>query len=96
MEKTSNDKMWDSITQSIEDMTPEECEKYFPKRESIPSGWISIEDKLPGFKAMDIFQGYSVYTVKDSDGNIFETTLSDHNMWYYMMKEINVTHWLND
>ena len=96
MEDTSNDEMWESLIQSIKDLTPEEIEKYFPNREETPKGWISIEDSLPGFMACDIFQGYSVYIVKDIDGNEFESCLSDPNMWYHTMKENNITHWLND
>jgi hypothetical protein len=64
-------------------------------KDNTPKGWLSIEDHLPKMFARDIMQGYSVYKVRDKDGNEFESGVSDHNIWYYDAKEAGITHWLN-
>lgn len=69
-------------------------EKYFTDKR--PKGWVDIEEHLPMMRAMDIVQGYSVFKVKDKDGNEFETKVSDHNTWYYYAKEQGITHWFNE
>lgn len=61
-----------------------------------PKGWLSIEDHLPVWKAIDFEKGFTRVKVKDSNGVIQYTQCTDHNMWYYMMKELGVTHWWND
>lgn len=45
--------------------------------------------------AIDIVQGYTLYKVKDKNGNEFESAVSDHNNWYYYAKEEGITHWWN-
>ncbi len=64
-------------------------------KDETPKGWLSIEEHLPKFIAKDIMQGYSIYTVKDKDGNEFESPVSDHRAWYYRAKEDGITHWFN-
>ena len=68
--------------------------KYFPP-DTRPKGWLSIEEYLPMMYAIDIIQGYTIYKVKDKDGNEFESAVSDHNVWYYVAKEAGITHWWN-
>ena len=60
-----------------------------------PKGWLSIEEYLPMMCAIDIVQGYTLYKVKDKNGNEFESAVSDHNNWYYYAKEEGITHWWN-
>jgi len=61
-----------------------------------PKGWLSIEEYLPKWLAKDFEQGYTIVKVKNSDGNTAESYCTDHNMWYYIMKEAGVTHWLSE
>lgn len=79
-------------------LTPEQTEeireKYFTDKR--PKGWLSIEDYLPQMYAIDIIRGYSLFKVRDKEGNEFESAVSDHNTWYYQAKEEGVTHWLNE
>lgn len=72
----------------------EELRKFF--KDDTPKGWLSIEDHLPHWLACDVAQGYSIYKVKDKKGNEFESAVCDHNTWYYMAKEVGITHWLNN
>jgi hypothetical protein len=81
------------IRDSLDKMTPEEREALFPK--PLPVGWISIEEALPMFKAIDIMNGGSAYIVRDKDGREFQTQIADHNVWYYIAKEQGITHWWN-
>jgi hypothetical protein len=82
------------LGEALANMTQEEIDKYFPP-DTRPKGWLSIEEYLPMMYAIDIMQGYTLYKVKDKDGNEFESTVSDHNVWYYMAKEAGITHWWN-
>ena len=70
----------DKLRESLANISQEEVDKYFPK-DAKPKGWISIEDHLPMMYAIDIMQGYTLYKVKDKDGNRFESAVSDHNVW---------------
>lgn len=89
------DEMSKRLDQALASLTEEDIEKYFPK-DTTPKGWVSIEDYLPHCMAMDyIEKGYSTYKVKDSNGTEFETAVTDHNIWYYLAKEQNITHWWN-
>jgi hypothetical protein len=84
-----------ALEKALKELTPEEIEKYFPK-DTKPKGWISIEEHLPMFKAMDFMQGGSVYKVKNKDGEEYESMVGDHNTWYYLAKSDGITHWWND
>lgn len=88
------EKMSKKFDEALVNITPEEMAKYFPP-DIRPKGWLDIEEYLPMMYAIDIGKGYSVYKVKDKDGKEFETGVSDHNVWYYMAKEIGITHWWN-
>lgn len=85
----------DKIKKLIENITPEEIEKYFPDR-NIPKGWVSIEDYLPMMLAMDVVKGYTEYKVKFKDESEGVTCISDHTMWYYYAKEAGVKYWWNE
>lgn len=90
------DEMSKRFYEALSKLTPEEIEKYFPT-DNTPKGWVSIEEHLPQCLAIDFCEkGYSVYKVKDKDGNEFESAVTDHNVWYYMAKEAGVTHWWNE
>ena len=78
----------------LANITQEEINKYFPP-DTRPKGWLSIEEYLPMMCAIDIVQGYTLYKVKDKNGNEFESAVSDHNNWYYYAKEEGITHWWN-
>lgn len=86
------------IKDHFDNMTPEEMEEakeFF--RDKNPKGWINIEVALPMMKAIDIRQGYTEYKVKDKDGNEFISIVSDHNMWYNVVKKEGIIkHWWND
>lgn len=86
-----------ALKNHLENMTPEEIEeaKEFFKDKN-PKGWNSIEDCLPAMKASDIMQGYTEVKVKDKDGNESISHVSDHNVWYYIVKEAGITHWWNE
>ena len=87
--------MLEKLKESLDKITPEEREKYFPK-DTTPKGWISIEDYLPKCLAIDfISKGYSEYQVKFEDGREDISWVSDHNVWYYDAKLLGITHWLN-
>lgn len=76
------------------DAEKEEMREYF--RDKRPKGWLSIEEHLPMMFANDIMQGYSVFKVRDKDGNEFDSAVTDHNIWYYRAKEEGITHWFNE
>ena len=81
--------------EALDKITPEDIEKYFPE-DKTPKGWLSIEEHLPQLMVEDfINKGYSTYKVKDKDGNEFESDVTDHHMWYYMAKDVGITHWFN-
>ena len=82
------------LHEALANMTQEDIDKYFPP-DTRPKGWLRIEEHLPMMYAIDIMQGYTLYKVKDKDGNEFESGVSDHNVWYYMAKEAGITHWWN-
>lgn len=83
------------LRETLENMTPEEEEKYFPK-DTKPKGWLSIDEYLPMFMAIDIANGCSIYKVKYADGTEGESGVADHNVWYYEAKEAGITHWYNE
>ena len=87
-------KMKKKIDEFLANITQEEINKYFPP-DTRPKGWLSIEEYLPMMCAIDIVQGYTLYKVKDKNGNEFESAVSDHNNWYYYAKEEGITHWWN-
>ena len=81
------------LQESIEKMTPDEWEKYFPK-DTRPKDWISIEDSLPDCMAGDFVEkGYTSVKVKDKDSKEYETKVCDSLSWYYTVKEHGVTQW---
>lgn len=91
------DSLAEKLKKHLDSLSEEELEKvreFF--RDDTPKGWLSIEEHLPMWKMDDIEQGYSVYKVRDKDGNEFETAVTDHHIWYYEAKENGVTHWLNN
>jgi len=83
------------VNEALENMTQEDIDKCFPP-DTRPKGWLNIEEHLPMMYAIDIMQGYSLFKVKDKDGNEFESGVSDHNLWYYTAKEAGITHWWNE
>ena len=85
-------KRWDD---AFDNITQEEIDKFFPP-DTRPKGWLSIEEYLPMMYAKDMRQGYSLYKVKDKDGNEFTSGVADHNTWYYRAKENGITHWWNE
>jgi hypothetical protein len=99
MDKKTLNTCLENLKKYLENRTEEEIEEdrkfLCGDDEIIPKGWISIEDHLPSFIVRDIEQGYSIYEVKNNDGEIGTTTVTDSRMWYYRAKEIGVTHWLN-
>jgi hypothetical protein len=85
-----------SLDAALKAMTPEELEEYFPE-DKRPKGWLSIEEHLPYCDAADfVNQGYSTVIVKGSDGNEFESRVTDHNIWYHVAKQEGITHWYNE
>ena len=87
-----------ALDKALKEMTPEEMEKYFPKEDPIPQGWVSIEEHLPMVTVGDVLDNGGLYKdilVKDVNGNEFESRVGDHNVWYYMAKEAGITHWFN-
>ncbi len=97
MEDNNFEKIRKEFKESLANMTQEEkaeLNKLFPP-DTRPKGWLSIEDHLPMWLADDLEQGYSVYKVKDKEGNEFESFVTDHNLWYYKAKEAGITHWFN-
>lgn len=89
------EKMKALLKKALDEMTPEDIEKYFPP-DKTPKGWVSIEEHLPRFYACDILKGYSEFKIKFWDGRVSTSRVSDHNAWYYEVKEAGVTHWFND
>ena len=55
--------------------------------------WVDIEKELPRWLSNDIAQGYTEVEVKTVDGETFFDGVTDHQSWYHVMKEMNVTHW---
>ena len=89
------DKMEKQLDKALKNITKEDIEKYFPER-NIPVGWVSIEEHLPMWFAIDVAQGYSEYKVKYKDGKESTSGVTDHSTWYYMAKDAGITHWWND
>lgn len=96
MKKESS--MVTALREHLESLTEEQKQeirdKYFT--DNRPKGWVSIEEHLPMMYAIDIFKGYTLFKVKDKDGNEFESAVTDHNIWYYHAKEAGITHWYNE
>lgn len=95
----SKDFDFEQVRKILDSLTDEQIEKYFPKidESEIKYGWISIEDELPMCLALDfIKQGYTQIKVKNERGDEFITQVTDHNIWYYEMKDLNVTHWYRE
>ena len=67
------------LDEAVASITPEEMAKYFSP-DTRPKGWLSIEEHLPMMYAIDMVQGYTLYKVKDKDGNEFGSAVSDHNV----------------
>jgi len=82
------------LEEALSNISPEDMDKFFPI-DTKPKGWVSIEEHLPMMFAIDIMQGYSVYKVRDKNGNEFESSVADHDVWYYRAKEQEITHWYN-
>ena len=89
------DKMAKQLEKALKNLTQEDIDKYFPDRK-VPKGWVSIEEHLPMWYAIDVAQGYSEYKIKYADGKEDTTRVTDHSLWYYEAKERGVTHWWND
>lgn len=83
------------LEEALDNMTDEEIEKFFPP-DTIPKGWLSIEEYLPMWLAKDFQQGYSIYLVRNNRGEEFLSAVGDHNVWYYEAKEAGITHWFNE
>jgi len=94
LDKNKLEEMSKKLNEALANMTQEDIDKYFLP-DTRPKGWLSIEEYLPMMYAIDIMQGYTLYKVKDKDGNEFESAVSDHNVWYYMAKNAGITHWWN-
>lgn len=88
-------KMEEQLAKALKNLTKEDIEKYFPKR-NIPFGWVSIEEHLPMWMGVDAEKGYSEYKVKYADGKKGESRVTDHSYWYYMAKDADITHWWNE
>lgn len=71
-------------------------EKYFPKEDGAPKGWVSIEESLPTLRASDLFEGGTEYRILFNDGFEAYSRVTDPNTWYYWAKERGVTHWYNE
>lgn len=86
-----------ALKENLVNMSPEEKEEVNEIfKDKNPKGWVSVEDSLPMWKAMDITKGYTKYKVKDKNGNEFITQVKDHTTWYYFVaKEQEITHWFN-
>ena len=70
-------------------------EKYFPKESNTAKGWISIDEILPMSKAVDLSEGGTEYKILFEDGVESYSRVADPNTWYYLAKEIRITHWCN-
>lgn len=57
------------------------------------SDWIDIEKEVPKWKGRDIVKGYTDVEVKTATGETWLDGVTDHQTWYYYMKEQEVTHW---
>lgn len=100
LEKKSDFVPWfNELRNHLNSLSEDELEKmredFKSQEESIPDGWVDIELHLPQMLVKDIVQGYSTYKVMNIDGEIFETIVSDHNVWYYQAKKQGITHWFN-
>ena len=95
MKKKLN-KKFDEALKKLKNMSFEEFEKHF-QADTRPHGWLNIEDYLPECYVQDfVKQGYSIFKVRDKDGNEFESKILDHNTWYYDAKKQGITHWWNE
>lgn len=81
----------------IENMSEEELEEMrIELSDDRPKGWLNIDEHLPMMSAQDMIDpGYSVFLVRDKDGNEYESSVCDHDVWYYEAKNAGITHWLN-
>lgn len=83
------------LREKLENITEDDFKEYFRNKPKIPKGWVSIDDHLPKWLAIDLERGYSSYKVRDINGNEFKTTVTDHSLWEVQAREMNITHWLN-
>lgn len=79
---------------NLSDEDIEEMKKHFEDKK--PKGWLSIEEHLPMMYARDVMQGYSLFRVKDKNGNEFQSPVADGNTWYYRAKDSGIIQWFNE
>lgn len=94
-----NRKKFDRLEEQLDKFLQEMKDDYFKEyiEESIPKGWVNIEEYLPQCLGGDfVTKGYSSYKVLDKDGNEFESKVNDSKIWYYKAKESGITHWWNE
>lgn len=86
-----------ALRKHLDNLTEEEKEEIRKElmEDEPPKGWLSIEEYLPSWKAVDFLKGYSEYLVKNKYGKEFKSKVTDHDLWYYEAKEIGITHWFN-
>lgn len=95
--KPDLNKASEAFSKALENITPEDIEKYFPP-DNTPKGWVSIEDHLPAVTCDDLLNHGAmvrIVRVKDKDGNEGKSQVGDHHMWYYGAKDAGITHWWN-
>lgn len=67
------------------------------EEKSAKYGWISIEEERPSCKIDDFFtKGYSEIEVRTKHGERFTTQVTDPNIWYYVVKDLDVVEWLKE
>jgi hypothetical protein len=91
MEKTH---LVERLMSSVNTERDIEFEKFFKSR--LPKGWISIEQHLPIWLPKDVLKGFSSYMVKNHLGQVFQSKVTDHNLWKLTAIKNNITHWYND
>lgn len=92
-----NKTMLENLRELLGEMPPEEIGQLKEQfRDKTPKGWLSIEEHLPKWRGRDVMQGYSLYKVRDKDGKEWTEAVSDHNIWYYIAKEMRIVEWLNE
>lgn len=89
------DKLKEYLDSKTNEELKEEWDEMFPPENDPPKGWVSIEEHLPKWLAIDVAIGCSTYKVKYKDGTEGTADVSDHDVWYYIAKKDGITHWWN-
>lgn len=98
MKKLNFKKLDKNLTEKFNSITPQEIEEWLSQFPKIPHGWVDVNEHTPQCYAIDFIEkGYSVFKVRDVNGKVMKTHISDGMIWFHAFAQPNnITHWWNN